>query len=93
MNWILTVLSLWAAISLGTSAGVPAASNWLGESIKHSVQNVIDRHQEGTLEEVKYGDSFETKLEAMGIDSRAIHPSILEDAKLLVVSFILIKCE
>lgn len=88
MNLFVTVVGVLAVSSLGSSAGVPLSNDGLEERIEKAASVLFDGADQGQdfFTEGKDDLSVEQKIQAMGIDPTTIHYSILEDAKLLVVS-------
>lgn len=82
----------WLAVAqLVSSGGIPANYDSLDDRIEQAA-GILFGGENNELEFLTKTDndlSFEQKMEIMGIDSSEIHPSIREDAKLLVVSSLL----
>lgn len=89
MKVFATLINVLALTALGWAAAVPEDIFDLENEVEQGVGLVFDGENSEMDFFVNDAEvlTTEQKLEAMGIDSRSIHPSILEDAQLLVVSF------
>lgn len=84
MNVFATLVSVLAVASVATASGLTLGHGDLEEEVFFEVDDLSDDAPDSYVSAQNV--TTEQKLQSMGIEARWIHPSIWEDANLLVVS-------